>query len=251
MRRLLVFATLLMCSCAFTGERGSVFIDGPRVIAIQSEPASTSPGETVRLSALAVAPRRDADLEIVWYVCQYQTLEDCAQANDLVEIGRGPVIDTKIPEDTFAGETVVYWMDLVFPGGRERALKEVQVLAPGAPRNQNPVIEEVQLNGSVPIDGESITLEAGAQVGIWVDPEGNPAEIYSDSGMTTAEEIYVHTFTSGGQLVDLSGTGASGALEYRAPFEPGEYGIWIVLDDGRGGVGWKELWARIPEEQLP
>ena len=148
------------------------------------------------------------------------------------------------------GDVAVYWLEIRKGGFVERALKSVSVLAPEVPRNQNPLIDQVLFNSAAPIDGVTITLAPGDKIAVWVKPVGNPTEIYDDSGSPTAEELFVATYTSGGALIDASGTGSSGALRYEAG-PPGEYGLWIVLEDGRGGVGWSEHWAIVVEETNP
>lgn len=244
------FALTVVTGCVGNGERGSVFISQPTLLAVQSEPASAAPGETITLSALVASPIRGDEIDIDWFTCPHTTLEECTTADDLTPIGNGPKIQSTIPADTFAGDVFVYWLEIRKGDFVERALKSVPVLGPAVPRNQNPQIEEVLFNSAAPIDGTTITLAPGDEIAVWVEPEGNPAEVYDNAGELTAEEIFVATYTSGGVLLDASGTGSSGALKYRAD-SPGEYGLWIVLEDGRGGVGWSEHWAIVVEETTP
>lgn len=242
---MVILAAMAMAGCELIpGERSSEVLDRARILAIQAEPASAAPGDTVQLSALAATPHRDDPaLQLVWYLCQHESLDDCALADDLQQIGTGPTISVTIPPEIFPGSDMVYWVDLIYGNYTERALKAVPVRLPGVPTNENPKIREVEIGGAVPIDGTTVTLETGDMVSVRVKPEGIPAEIYDDSGTRTAEEIFMRTFTSGGSLVDLSGTGASGVFEYRAAESQGTYGIWIIMEDGRGGVDWSEHWA--------
>jgi hypothetical protein len=225
-------------------------VDAPRILALQAEPPQAEPGQAVSLQGLVASPDPEpSDLSLLWSLCPHPSLEECARAEDLVPVGSGPTATTSIPPDAFPGTSTFYWVDLMKGGERrERALKEVPIRAPGFPGNNNPRIDSLLVGGASLIDG-SFVMGLEEEIPVWVQPEGMPAEIYDASGRRVSEEIRLATYTSGGRLVDPSGTGSSGALRYESAGEPGLHGLWIVMQDDRGGVDWVEAWVDVQEER--
>lgn len=221
--------------------RRSEEIGRVRILAIQSEPATANPGQTVRLRALAVAPERDAQIELVWYVCQHPSIEDCAKATDLIVVGNGPEAVVTIPANAFSGDSFVYWVDAIRGGEVERALKAVPVRATTEPVNRNPVLDRVRWSAALDTP-DPMPVRQKDRVQIRIGSTQMINEIVNDSGDAASEDVQVRTYTTGGELVDVSGSGASGELYYRAPEKNGAFGAWVVVNDGRGGTAWSSQW---------
>ncbi len=127
--------------------------------------------------------------------------------------------------------------------------------------NQNPSIEQVTYAGE-PVDATAgISLphctkskldDCPAQKLDVVVPtssqEADPTNLNAE-GHPLGELLYVKYYVTGGKLANdtvvladprrgrLSDTGD----DYRAPQAPGEYRLWVVLHDNRGGVAWQEI----------
>ena len=257
MKKLLLLAAasplaLTACNGAITSEP----ISRVRVLAIQATPASALPGESVHLRALVVSPRRDdPSVTVKWYVCQYSSEDDCAKKNDLQQIGTGTDVDVTMPADAQAGAVAVWWLDALRPGDpRERALKSVLVRAPQEKANQNPRLDRSYWG--VPQVGQPdpgvIDVHRKARVPVHVASSTVMNELYLDeNGETASEPVEVRTFASGGELIDASGTGASGALDYKAPDAEGSFGAWVVVADGRGGTDWTQEWFDVKGAPQP
>jgi hypothetical protein len=245
---LILTAGLTLAGCdPENTETTSESITGLRILAIQAEPASAQPGQTVRLRVLLASPvRHPDDLHITWNTCPHPSLEECAKADDLTPLAVGTNVTLDIPEDIFIGDQFIVWVDATQGGARERGAKGVQILAPSVPVNANPALLGATYAGQKP---DVLEIEAGEKVPVRLEVGGMLGEIYENSGERALEEVTVRTFTSGGILADPTGSSASGALEYRAPEEPGDYGSWIVILDGRGGVEWTTQWIRVNKKE--
>ena len=57
---------------------------------MQAEPPEALAGDTVHLTALVASPvENDPSVAILWKLCQYSSLEDCAKKEDLTVLGNG------------------------------------------------------------------------------------------------------------------------------------------------------------------
>lgn len=217
-----------------------------RVLAIKAEPASVGPGSHVTLNALVVTPvKDDPAITITWYVCQYASLEQCAKATDMNVVGHGTSVQLQVPFAATPGDSFVVWMDAVKGGQVERALKAVPIIASTDLPNHNPDFAAVRFTNSL-LEPDVTSLAKGDRVAVHASAAGNPAEFYFDSNENAAEDLQIHTFTTGGFLTDPSGTGDSGEMYYTAPDANGTYGAWVVITDGRGGVDWRGTWLTVP-----
>jgi len=248
MKRIASCLALLLAGC--TGSVTSQSVDRVRILAVRSDPANAAPGDTVKLTALAVSPiQNDPDITVTWYFCQYGNATDCAEKNDLQVLGTGPTISQTVPPTALPGDNFILWLDAVGHGERERALKAVPVRAASDPVNHNPLMDRTWWGG--PQDpGGTLTVNAGDLIKIHLASSQVVNEIYLDSGIVSSEQVQVRTYTSGGTLVDKSGTGASGMLRYDTPLvngvnTTGTFGAWIIVNDGRGGVDWIERWIQV------
>jgi len=127
--------------------------------------------------------------------------------------------------------------------------------------NENPVLEQVSYRGA-PIDtDQGLTIShcekskiddcptSKLEVSV---PSSSQELDYSNldgNGNPLKESLYVQYFSTGGKISSdtivifdprngrLSGTGN----DFRAPQQAGEYRLWAVVHDNRGGVTWQEL----------
>jgi len=58
--------------------------------------------------------------------------------------------------------------------------------------------------------------------------------------------VQIATYVTTGELVDPSGSGASGELYFQSPAQNGRVGTWIVVNDDRGGVDWRAYELVVP-----
>lgn len=218
-----------------------------RVLAVRAEPAGAHPGDAVTLDALVVSPvPDDPDIRTVWYTCPFSSFEDCAKAKaeELHQIGEGTSITATVPATASPGDVAVFWIDAIKGGQVERVLKAINVVEPGIEPNHNPDLKSVRFV----VEGtktDASTVARNGRLDVHVIARQAPQEIYFDSNENAAEELRVFTYTSGGFLIDPSGTAASGELYLTAPDATGRFGNWIVLNDGRGGVDWKSTWVDV------
>src|SRR5688500_2801073 len=95
MKTKVIFISLLLTAC--NPARVSTTLERMTGLAIQAEHASAVPGDTVTLTALAVTGKQDETVDLVWYLCQHASLDDCAKATDLIQIGAGPTATVTVP----------------------------------------------------------------------------------------------------------------------------------------------------------
>ncbi len=245
MRAILPMMALALAACDGDRARRSETIDRPRLLAVRAEPASALPGEVVRLRALVASPvRDDTEIDVRWNLCPLESLEDCAQTDELTFLGSGAEIETAVPAGAFPGDSVVFWIDLHRGGRLERALKAVPIRPATEPVNRNPVLDHVWWGDPPGLPGIE-AARPGQRLAVHLSPSSMLGELHRVAGEWTQEEIEIRTFTSGGSLIDRSGTGSSGELLFRAPGREGEIGTWIVVTDGRGGTEWSERWITV------
>ena len=122
------------------------------------------------------------------------------------------------------------------------------------PVNQNPSIDSIQLmavDGGSAIDlpaGNSFTLRAGQQVKLIPVPAANAKERI-DGGLETLGYSF---FVTDGELsalrsADTTATGepSDTSVDWTAPLLPGTVQLWVVVRDGRGGVGWLQRTVQV------
>lgn len=243
----------VLCALALAGctnaPLASQQVTRVRVLAIRAEPANVFPGSPLTLSALVVSPKQDdPDIETTWYLCQYASLDECAQADDMQVLGHGTSVSLTVPIAAAPGDPFVVWFDAKKGGEVERALKSVQVLPIGTTPNRNPDIDQVLWGTTWPPSirqPDRLTVGKNGTLEVHVRAKPVPAEIYFDSSENADEDLRIETWTTNGFLIDRSGSGASGELYYQAPDQTGTFGAWIVLNDGRGGVDWRGNWIKV------
>jgi hypothetical protein len=125
--------------------------------------------------------------------------------------------------------------------------------------NRNPAIEQVTFAGA-PVDATAgITLEHCPGSGSCpkqkldvvvprTSQEADPTNLDTE-GHPLGELIYVKYYVTGGKVANDTmvlfdprrGRLVKTGDDYRAPELPGEYRLWVVVHDNRGGVAWQEI----------
>lgn len=245
-RRLLLLTSIAVALAACDPAKRSQVIDRMQVLAIQAEPPTAEPGEAIRLEALvATRVENDPDVELTWFVCTLD-FDDCAEAavpgDGIVVLGSGPVANVQMPSQILTGDTMLFWLDARRKGEHERSIKGIYVHPEQEPPNHNPKLDRVQFGAlAVPVD------EVGKDERVSVRAASSQMlnEIWTESGEPASEDVQITTYVTHGELVDPSGTGASGEMYFQAPAEKARVGTWIVVNDDRGGVAWYEHWVSV------
>ena len=239
-------AALALGAC--DSARRSEVIDGMRVLAIKAEPPSARPGDAVTLEALVASTKEDDDrIEYTWFFCTIE-FEDCAEApvpgEGIVILGSGRSVTVEVPENTLAGDRVTVWLDVTRGSRHERSIKGVYVhQEEDASPNRNPRLDRVRWG--VASGAPLATMPKEDRATIHLGSTAMMSELRKEAGEPAAEDVVISTYVTAGQLVDPSGSGASGALYFESPDEKTRVGTWIVVNDGRGGVDWVEHWISV------
>ena len=127
-------------------------------------------------------------------------------------------------------------------------LTTVTARAPGAPLNHNPAIDSLLL-GDAGIAGDGST-QAPASTTLRLTPVPAPdAKEPADGGVESLGYSFFATAGSISSLrsTDTTATGqpADTSVDWSTPSEPQDAGLWVVVRDGRGGVGWISRYVRV------
>ena len=121
-------------------------------------------------------------------------------------------------------------------------LTTVTARGPGAPLNHNPAIDSVLLGDAGIADDGSTAAPVSATLRL--DPV--PAQDAKEPVDGGAEALGYSFFATAGSVASLrstdttaTGQPADKSVDWSAPSEPQEVRLWVVVRDGRGGVGWK------------
>jgi hypothetical protein len=244
-RHLLLAASIAALVSACDPARRSQIIDGMQVLAIQAEPPTARPGDAVRLEALvATRVENDAKVSLTWFACTLE-FEECAEAavpgDGVVVLGSGPVVMVEIPAQMLSGDTMLFWLDARRGGEHERSIKGVYVRPLSEPGNVNPSLDQVRWGAETPL--AEVTRET--RVSVRVSSSSMINEIWLESGEPASEDVQIATYVTAGELVDPSGSGASGELYFQSPEKNGRIGTWVVVNDDRGGVDWYQHWITV------
>lgn len=124
-----------------------------------------------------------------------------------------------------------------------RGLTTVTVRSPGAPPNRNPSLEALRMGNAgidIAVDG-STTAPAGTVQRLTPDPSPRAKEP-ADGGV---EALGYSFFATAGSIsalrsTDTTATGqpADTSVDWTTPAQAQQARLWVVVRDGRGGVGW-------------
>lgn len=251
-------AALALVGCAPELADTTSIVDGPRVLAIRSEPAEVTPGATIAISTLATT-------DVTWSVCSTSkpltepgTIDPSCLGTDGIAATSlaipakacelfGPDLTTGRPVDPdgtggyyqpivahFDGDTAVGFTRItcnLVGATPEQARQYRERTKP----NRNPKIVHAAL------DGDALSVE-------WEEPE---SYVYFDpierALVDRREAIRVSWFATSGRF----STGHTGRTEsdpertsVNTWISDGESAtLWIVVRDDRGGVDWTSLTA--------
>lgn len=115
---------------------------------------------------------------------------------------------------------------------------------PNNPINHNPQLAAVTANQQ-PLDpGGATQFSVNTQLTLAPVPASDAKEPLPDGGVESLDYSF---YTTSGSLSDLrstdtTATGQPGIITttYTAPATPGPVRLWVVVRDGRGGIGWLE-----------
>lgn len=245
MKRSIVLLPLLLAGCDPAVR--SQTVTGMRVLAIQADPPTARPGDKIRLEAL-VASRVENDpaIRLTWFACTVD-FDACAEAEvpgeGIVVLGSGPVAVVEIPEQALSGDTLLFWLDARRGGAFERSIKGVYIRPETEVPNENPDLDRVRFGETEGTPLAEVRRETRVNVRAASSKMLN--EIWKEAGEPASEDVQIATFVTAGELVDPSGTGASGEIYFHSPAKNGRVGTWIVVNDDRGGVDWFEHWINV------
>lgn len=298
--RILGLGLLVMLGCREPLQDDLSVIEGPRILAVQSEPAEAEPGDPVHYTVLYVDQNGErAASEIAWAYCLARKpldelgpfSKECLRTRspDLIALGSGAQVDAALPDDgcklfgpdppdPVNGQPAGRPVDPDSTGGYEQPLQvRAQQADLGATTlattrilcgldgatpevsadfkerylpNANPTVEDIVIPAQVTA-GSTVELEVewpscgdeacgGAESYVWFDPSTRALQV-------RREGIRASWFATAGRF-DIPHTGrAEGEDEtfatnlWKAPDEPGEVTVYVVLRDDRGGVGWGKV----------
>jgi hypothetical protein len=275
MRRALFLLAALLSGCADDFEKQSR-ISKLRILAVQAEPAEliadpNGPPPATSFTALAADPDGGV-AQLTWALCSVQgtipppTL-DCpgAQGFDLPSTASRGVLDlgeprfrdayqqlvggpggsppAQVKEQLAAGIPVIFGFNAVLDPQQFHGLSTVTLRSPdpARPLNHNPAIASLTIDGvELAADGTT-SVPAGKKVRLAPMPADGSQEATPDG----PEKMNYTFFATGGEVQTLRSTDATAtgepadpSIDFDTPKLPGPVKLWVVVRDGRGGVGW-------------
>ena len=130
-------------------------------------------------------------------------------------------------------------------------------------RNANPVLLGVTLDGAALDETTAVTLARCTRAKLddcpahELDSSVDPAEadpVASAPGHPAVEQVWVSYFLTGGKVdndVSILYDARAGKLtdtkdKLRAPLAAGDYTLWAIVRDSRGGAAWKGFSIQVP-----
>jgi hypothetical protein len=272
---LLLCAAILGAGCANDFEKQS-HISKLRVLAVQADPAeliidTTQPPPKTLLTALAVDPS-GAVIELRWAVCTVldavpdpaidcpgaQGIDFAGSTSATLDLGsdqfrpvyqrltQGP--DGQPPEQLrealASGVPVILGFTATAAAERLDGITTVTLRTADAARpiNHNPGIATLFADDiSIAADG-STAVPAGRTVRLAPIPTEGSHELAQDG---SPEKLNYSFYATGGEIQSLrsadttaSGEAVDPSIDWLAPAQAGAVQLWVVVRDGRGGVGW-------------
>ena len=255
---ILLFAFTAACDYGFEKQSR---VSKLRVLAVQSEPAEIvlAPGETppvVRFTALAVDPS-GTPVQVAYALCDAMGLPDPSldcpgrqgfpleSAGDLsARMDAGPVARELEPRMPANVESVPLVVGFDASAGEQRlhgfATLNLRTSA-GRPANLNPALDAVAADGAPLAADGSTAVRAGAKVRLSPVPAAGAAEETANG----PERLVFSFYATDGDIDSLRTTSLTAdgievdpEVDWTAPKTAGPVQLWVVVRDGRGGVGW-------------
>ncbi len=214
---------------------------------MRAEPPETKPGTEIAFDALIADPLGDLrGWRRIWAICDPEDgrVSSCGDPQRSVVLGTAATATWTVPYDLLAdldddaqrlGRDVYVVLAVEGEddtGDHDVAFKRVRVSTNPDP-NRNPAILAFAAPAEV-VRGErnDLTVVAGAEAReSWIDPHGG----------TKLEDARFSWLISAGRIdhaVTYGDERARTENRWTAPGEGDAATIWVVLRDGRGGVGW-------------
>ena len=258
--RSLILLCAFVAACDYGFEKQS-HVSKLRVLAVQAEPAeiAVAPGETppvVRLTALAVEPS-GAQVQVSFAICDVIGLPDPSldcpgtrgfpleSADPLTaRMDAAPVVrelEPRMPEG-ISHVPLVIGFDATAGAQRLHGFATLNLrTSDGRPANLNPALAAVTADG-VPLAADGSTpVRADSKVRLSPVAAEGAAE-QTDTG---PERLVFSFYATDGEIDSLRSTNVTADgievdpdVDWTAPKTPGPVQLWIVVRDGRGGVGW-------------
>lgn len=263
---LVILANLFFSSCQSNKLPEYTELGALRILAVIASSPDAYPGETVTLTPV-ISDFSGAGLSFQSFGCSdpgvsFGAEASCEAQPDRVNLGSGsitspgaassytglvsPTVNVAIPAnllasrspiDQYNGVAYLVTYKLTSTDNREiTAFKRILVKANGTPKNQNPQLSDILMNGTA-----LTSVGAGQTVSLAAQFSSGP-ETYQvmnrDLGFSSREEVYTTTwFISDGKLKNQRSL-STDTVEYQAPDAfPGTRGAFVigVTRDGRGG----------------
>lgn len=268
LRHRVVTVALLSLVAAGCGDElaKASLVEGLRVLAVQAEPPEVAPDGTATFAPL-VSWDGDGALKQTWTLCAIAkgptTGYECAVPE--VPLGSGetttlavaPLVaqaetlaaETGFPLDLEEGVTLYVRLLVESPDDRIETIKRVTVTT-REPRNTNPALTGLLRDGKGWTGGEPLDVPAGQELTLRPEVAEDAAEVYTDVGGETREELLYAWFATAGEMKAPFSFDAEPDNRWTAPsLDEGEtereVTLWVVVRDGRGGAGWLERTARV------
>lgn len=277
-----VVAFVILAGCSPDLPKQSI-IDKLRVLGVRAEPAElviTDSLPATTLTALAVQPS-GAPIELQWALCPLPanvpppaTLNcpggyGIALSADGAGVARldladpraqlfwdtlfltadgKPLTDAQRTSLLATGTLTVAGFSATSSGEQLDGFAQVPLRNAGAPINHNPSLTGLLVNEvELPADGSGV-LAAGVKVRLRPVPASDAKE---DTG-NGLEALNFTFFATDGDISSLRSTDQTStgelvdpSIDYTPPRTPGPLQLWVVIRDGRGGVGWLTRTARV------
>jgi hypothetical protein len=224
MKSVLLAATLLPCALSLVAcddFASPAELSRPQILAIQSEPASVSPGESTELTLLVANTKGPVESPVVTWSIQ-SNFEQADEGEIVVNDGRATYIAPATVPQT---PTLVTLEAQVEQDGE--TLIGVKGILIGGPSLVNPTITAITLNDTA-ADSE-LVLNTGRESTLAVELESPPS----------ADATYAWYASTG--VIDAY---RSSPTTIVAPDEPGEGWIVAVVRD-RGGIAFHAIETRV------
>jgi hypothetical protein len=265
---------LLLAGCQDALDQRLALIEGPRVLAVVSDPAEARPGASVTFSALVASPQGPLAEPPAWALCTAPKppTEDNAVAtgclaDQVVELGTGPSTTATIPSDA----CTLFGPDVPPGGFRPRdpdptggfyqpvrattgdagvafGFTRITCNLAGAPGDVAHDYQTMYVANANPVLHPIVVAQAARDADVALTASWDAPESYlyydpaSQTLVTRREAMRVSWFATAGALpVDATAIGeddpATGASTiWHTPATPGTVWLWVVLRDSRGGL---------------
>lgn len=233
----LLFALPPLAGCAGDDLPKLYFADNLRIVALKSDPVTVRPGGSTTFSGLVADPKGSGRaITYTWEICAVTQLDGtgtkCAQTistSSQTTTSATPSLSYTNPFTTEAAFAVT----LQATAGSETrtSLRTVAVVSAATAETAAPSLSGFTINGEG--GTAAVSLASGRSYRLAA----------ATSGVT--EGLFFITWITDGGALDASRTG-SRENTYSPPGAAGTYNIYVVLNDGNGGVDFQTRQVIVP-----